>query len=138
TVPAETTTGLKDAISNNLSDNVEAYYSQSIATDLSNIVGAAEIVGLLVAAIVLYVMLRSLLTAALPLMTALIGVGITTMVTQALAGVIEMHQVSPILGVMLGLAVGIDYTLFVVNRHRTQLRRGYSVDESIGLAVGTS
>ncbi|MGO1622853.1 MMPL family transporter [Flaviflexus sp.] len=138
TVPAETTTGLKDAISNNLSDNVEAYYSQSIATDLSNIVGAAEIIGLLVAAIVLYVMLRSLLTAALPLMTALIGVGITTMVTQALAGVIEMHQVSPILGVMLGLAVGIDYTLFVVNRHRTQLRRGYSVDESIGLAVGTS
>lgn len=137
-VTTETKSGLQDAIDTALGDTVEVYYSQSIDSDLSNIVGPAEVIGLLVAAIVLFVMLRTVVTAALPILTALVGVGITVMVTMGLAGFIEMHQISPILGIMLGLAVGIDYTLFVVNRHRLQLMRGHSVDDSIGLAVGTS
>lgn len=137
-VTTETRDALVDTINANIGDNVLVYYSQSIATNLSNIFGPAEAIGLLVAAIVLGVMLRSFLPAALPIVTALVGVAITVMVTQALASVIEMHQISPILGIMLGLAVGIDYTLFVVNRHREQLRRGHEMDDSIGLAVGTS
>ena len=137
-VTSETKMGLMDAIDSHLGESVEVHYSQSIDADLSNIVGAAEVIGLIVAAIVLFVMLRTVITAALPILTALIGVAITVMVSMGLAGFIEMHQISPILGIMLGLAVGIDYTLFVVNRHRQQLARGHSIDESIGLAVGTS
>ena len=49
-----------------------------------------------------------------------------------------MASVTPVLGVMLGLAVGIDYSLFIINRHRRQLRHGVELRESIGLANGTS
>ena len=56
----------------------------------------------------------------------------------SLSGVVEMASVTPVLGVMLGLAVGIDYALFIVNRHRRQLMDGYGVRESIALATGTS
>ncbi|WP_054953471.1 MMPL family transporter [Flaviflexus massiliensis] len=137
-VTSETRDGLRAAIDQAGDSGVLIYYSQAIASDISNIFGPTEAIGLLVAAIVLLVMLRAILPATLPILTALVGVGITVMITQALAGVIEMHQISPILGIMLGLAVGIDYTLFVVNRHRRQLLRGYQIDDSIGLAVGTS
>ncbi|WP_182353368.1 MMPL family transporter [Flaviflexus huanghaiensis] len=136
-VTSETKASLQDAISSSL-DTVTVYFSQWIDTDVSNIVGPAEVIGLFVAAIVLFVMLRTVITAALPILTALVGVGITVMMSMGIAGFVDMHQISPILGIMLGLAVGIDYTLFVVNRHRQQLRQSFSIDESIGLAVGTS
>src|SRR5690606_1889231 len=45
---------------------------------------------------------------------------------------------SSVLGVMLGLAVGIDYSLFIINRHRKQLRAGIELHESVGLANGTA
>jgi RND superfamily putative drug exporter len=56
----------------------------------------------------------------------------------ALAAVVESTTTTPILGVMLGLAVGIDYSLFILNRHRRQLKSGMPVAESIALANGTS
>jgi putative drug exporter of the RND superfamily len=56
----------------------------------------------------------------------------------ALASVIDMTSTTPVLGVMLGLAVGIDYALFILNRHRRQLKAGVEMRESIGLATGTS
>lgn len=136
-VTGETKEDLQEAISSSLS-TVDVYFSQAIDTDVSNVVGPAEVIGLFVAAIVLFAMLRTIITAALPILTALVGVGITVMLSMGIAGFVDMHQISPILGIMLGLAVGIDYTLFVVNRHRQQLMEGYSVDDSIGLAVGTS
>jgi RND superfamily putative drug exporter len=49
-----------------------------------------------------------------------------------------MLSVTPVLGIMLGLAVGIDYSLFILNRHRRQLRDGVELEESIGLANGTA
>ncbi len=92
----------------------------------------------MVAAIVLLIMLGTLIGAALPIVTAVTGVGIGVLGALSLAGVVDMVSVTPVLGVMLGLAVGIDYALFVVNRHRRQLREGYEVQESIALANGTS
>ncbi len=56
----------------------------------------------------------------------------------SLSGVVEMSSVTPVLGLMLGLAVGIDYSLFIVNRHRRQLKQGDELHESIALANGTS
>ncbi|WHF24865.1 MMPL family transporter [Kocuria rhizophila] len=49
-----------------------------------------------------------------------------------------MNSTTPALGSMLGLAVGIDYSLFILNRHRNNLRRGMGMHESIALATGTS
>ena len=66
-------------------------------------------------------MLGTLIAAGLPLLMAVIGVGVGVGITFALSGLFEMSSISPMLALMLGLAVGIDYSLFIVNRHRTQL-----------------
>src|SRR5699024_6426337 len=76
--------------------------------------------------------------AGLPILNALIGVAISALGALSLSSVVDMVSVTPILGVMLGLAVGIDYSLFIINRHRQQLKDGFELEESIGLANGTS
>src|SRR5699024_3362963 len=91
-----------------------------------------------VAAVVLLVMLGSLVAAGLPILNALVGVAISALGALSLSSVVDMVSVTPILGVMLGLAVGIDYSLFIINRHRQQLKDGFELEESIGLANGTS
>lgn len=113
-------------------------FGTDIAQGIPEIFGVGEAVGLLFAAIVLIVMLGSLVAAALPIVTALLGVGVGVTASLAFSGVVDMASVTPVLGVMLGLAVGIDYSLFIVNRHRKQVLAGVPVKESIGLATGTS
>jgi putative drug exporter of the RND superfamily len=113
-------------------------YSQEIVQDVSSLFGTAEILGIAVAAAVLIIMLGTLIAAGLPLLMAIIGVGVGVGGTMALTGVIEMSSISPMLALMLGLAVGIDYSLFIVNRHRQQLLSGMAMRESIAKATGTS
>ncbi|MDO5635339.1 MAG: MMPL family transporter, partial [Micrococcus sp.] len=117
---------------------VEVYPTQDLTQSVPDIVGPAEIVGLVVAAITLLIMLGTFAAAGLPLLNALIGVGVGVSAALAFSGTMEMMSVTPVLGIMLGLAVGIDYALFIVNRHRQQLKTGMEVRESIGLANGTS
>ncbi|GAA1724112.1 MMPL family transporter [Isoptericola hypogeus] len=119
-------------------DGVQVDFGSDIAQETPSVVGPGEIVGLVVAAIVLVVMLGTLIGAGLPLLTALIGVGVAALGALAFSGVVQMSSVTPVLGLMLGLAVGIDYALFIVNRHRHQLKEGYEVRESVALANGTS
>ena len=119
-------------------DGVEIAFSTEIAQGVPQILGVGEIVGVAIAGIVLLVMLGSLLAASLPIVTAIVGVAIGVLGTLSLSGAIQMASVTPVLGVMLGLAVGIDYSLFIINRHRKQLREGAAVVESIGLANGTA
>ncbi|KPN16274.1 MMPL family transporter [Arthrobacter sp. Edens01] len=119
-------------------EGVSTDFSTDIAQGIPSIVGIGEVIGLIVAAVVLIIMLGTLIGAGLPLLSALIGVGIGALGALAFSGVVEMISVTPVLGLMLGLAVGIDYTLFIVNRHRRQLKQGYDVEESIALANGTS
>jgi putative drug exporter of the RND superfamily len=113
-------------------------FGDDIAFSMPHLFGPAEAIGLMVAAAVLVIMLRTLVGAGLPIVTALVGVGVATLTAMSLSGVLDMVSVTPILGLMLGLAVGIDYSLFIVNRHRRQLKHGIEVPESIGLANGTS
>lgn len=119
-------------------DGVEVAFSTELAQGVPEILGVGEIVGVAFAAVVLLVMLGSVLAAALPLVTAIVGVGIAALGTLAFSGVVQMASVTPVLGVMLGLAVGIDYSLFIINRHRKQVLEGADVRESIGLANGTA
>ena len=113
-------------------------FADDIAMELPSLVSKAEVIGVIVAGIVLVVMLGTLIGAGLPILTALIGVGIATLTTMSLSGVLEIADITPILGLMLGLAVGIDYALFIVNRHRRQLKQRMELSESIGLANGTA
>ncbi|QNE45733.1 MMPL family transporter [Glaciihabitans sp. INWT7] len=119
-------------------DGVKVYVSQDIAQGVPSILGPGEVVGVIVAAIVLMVMLGTLIGAALPLLSAGVGLGAATLGAMAFSGIVEFNSVTVVLGVMLGLAVGIDYSLFILNRHRTQLKQGMPLHESIGLANGTS
>jgi RND superfamily putative drug exporter len=119
-------------------DGIQVEVSKEFTNDISSLMGVGELIGLLIAAIVLFLMLGSLIAAGLPVISAVLGVGIAVTATMALASVFEMNSTTPMLGVMLGLAVGIDYSLFILNRHIKQLKAGVELNESIGLSTGTS
>ena len=137
-IPPEMMAAIK-SVAGELNDaGVETTLSKELTDDISSIFGPGEIVGLVVAAIVLIVMLGTLVAAGLPLLMALVGVGVGLTGAMALSTFVEMQSVTPALALMLGLAVGIDYSLFLINRHRQQLLHGMPVRDSIALAVGTS
>ncbi|MFD4998175.1 MMPL family transporter [Streptomyces buecherae] len=100
--------------------------------------GTAEIVGLAAAAIVLLFTFGSLAAAGLPLLTAVVGVAVSLFGIVLLAGPLGLSADTLTLGMMLGLAVGIDYALFVVSRYREERGRGLAPQEAAGVAVGTA
>ncbi|MBF4627242.1 MMPL family transporter [Curtobacterium flaccumfaciens] len=137
-VPADTKTAIADDAESADIQGVNVYVSNDIAQGVPSILGPGEIGGVIIAAIVLLLMLRTVIGAAVPLVSAVLGVGVASLTALSFSSVVEFISVTPVLGVMLGLAVGIDYSLFILNRHRTQLKQGMQVHESIGLANGTS
>ncbi|WP_314613303.1 MMPL family transporter [Streptomyces stackebrandtii] len=100
--------------------------------------GAGEIVGVIIAGIVLVITFGSLVAAGLPLLTAIIGVGIGVSSISALANVLDLGSTTSTLAMMIGLAVGIDYALFIVSRYRAELADGREKEDAAGRAVGTA
>ncbi|MGW6359127.1 MMPL family transporter [Streptomyces sp. NPDC055092] len=100
--------------------------------------GATEIIGVAIAAVVLVITFGSLVAAGLPLLTALIGVGIGVSSITALANALDLGTTTSTLAMMIGLAVGIDYALFIVSRFRAELAEGRDREEAAGRAVGTA
>ncbi len=100
--------------------------------------GAAEAMGIVIALVVLVITFGSLLVAGMPLLTALIGVGIGIAGITTLTGFIDLGSTTPILATMLGLAVGIDYALFIVSRYRHEIHVGRDPEEAAARAVGTA
>ncbi|MEU5219610.1 MMPL family transporter [Streptomyces sp. NPDC020807] len=100
--------------------------------------GAGEIVGVVIAGIVLVITFGSLVAAGLPLLTAVIGVGIGVSSITALANALDLGNTTSTLAMMIGLAVGIDYALFIVSRYRAELADGREKEEAAGRAVGTA
>ncbi|MEV0035868.1 MMPL family transporter [Streptomyces sp. NPDC050804] len=100
--------------------------------------GATEIIGVAIAAVVLVITFGSLIAAGLPLLTALIGVGVGISTITALANVLDLGSTTSTLAMMIGLAVGIDYALFIVSRYRAELAEGREREEAAGRAVGTA
>ncbi|MFF5634541.1 MMPL family transporter [Streptomyces sp. NPDC012825] len=98
----------------------------------------AEAVGVAVAAVVLFLAFGSLAASALPIATALVSVGIAYSGIVLLGHVMTVADFAPMLGMLVGLGVGIDYALFIVTRHRRGLKRGLSVAEAAEAAVATT
>jgi RND superfamily putative drug exporter len=98
----------------------------------------AEGIGIAVAAVVLILTFGSLLAAGLPLITALVGVSLGMAGVAIASGFTDVSSSTGTLATMLGLAVGIDYALFIVSRYRQELAAGRSRDEAAGRAVGTA
>jgi RND superfamily putative drug exporter len=100
--------------------------------------GLGELIGLLVAALILFIAFGSVIATALPLGTAVLGLAIGVSSMSLIANVIDIPSWAPVLGAMVGLGVGIDYALFIVTRHRDYLARGVPVEESVGSALATA
>lgn len=100
--------------------------------------GSTEVIGIAIAAVVLVITFGSLIAAGLPLLTALIGVGIGVSTITALANALDLGTTTSTLAMMIGLAVGIDYALFIVSRYRAELAEGREREEAAGRAVGTA
>ncbi|MDX3570551.1 MMPL family transporter [Streptomyces sp. ID05-47C] len=100
--------------------------------------GTTELIGVSVAAVVLVLALGSLVAAGLSLLTALSGVAIAFGLVSALAVPLGLTSTVAILALMLGLAVGIDYALFVTSRYRDESARGSELEEAAGRAVSTA
>jgi RND superfamily putative drug exporter len=106
--------------------------------EVSELLGPGEIAGLLIALVVLVVTLGSLVAAGLPIVTAIVAVGVSMAGLFSLSRTIELSNTAPTLAVMLGLAVGIDYSLFIVNRYRTFVKEGYGLRDAAGRALATA
>ena len=102
--------------------------------------GVAEILGLALAAVVLFITLGSLVAAGLPLLTAVTGIGISVGLIVAATGFLDLSSLSFILALMIGLGVSIDYALFIISRYQGELTDnvGLALDEAAGRAVGTA
>jgi RND superfamily putative drug exporter len=101
-------------------------------------IGATEVIGVAVAAVVLVVTFGSLVAAGMTLLTALLGVLAGMAGLFLVTAFVDVSSTAPILALMLGLAVGIDYALFISSRHRTQLAEGMDPKESVGRATATA
>ncbi|MFF7245615.1 MMPL family transporter [Embleya sp. NPDC008237] len=97
-----------------------------------------EVLGLVIALIILLITFGAIVAAGVPIVTAIIGVVIALMGVTALASVVNIASASTTVALMLGLSCGIDYGLFILFRHRNNLISGMAVEESAALALGTA
>jgi RND superfamily putative drug exporter len=113
-------------------------FGGSLYQDMEYGITPTEILGVIVAGVVLLITFGSLLAAGMPLLTAIAAVGVTMGGVLGIAAFTPISSATPLLALMIGLAVGIDYGLFLLSRHRQQLARGMEPHESAGSAVGTA
>ena len=135
-VPAD-----KDALERAVSDLRDAGLTAVAGGDATadtEMSHSAEVVGILIALVVLAITFGSLVAAGMPLLTAIVGVGTGLLGVTTLTGFIDLSSVTPALASMLGLAVGIDYALFIMSRFKHEVNEGHPHDEAAGVAVGTA
>src|SRR4051794_9505395 len=110
-------------------------YSSLSATSGSRV---GEVIGLLIAFGVLAITFTSFIAAGMPLLTAILGVVATVSGVALTSHITTMSSTSPTLAEMLGLAVGIDYSLFILSRHPAQLADGGPIVQAIPRALSTA
>ncbi len=138
-ISEDTTAAIKDVVQNARNTGLQVEMGGDIVRQTpSDIVGVGEAGGLMVALLVLCVTLGSLVAAGLPIVTALTAVAVSMAGLFSLSQVIDISATTPVLAIMLGLAVGIDYSLFIINRYRTYLAEGYEYEKAAAHAIGTA
>jgi putative drug exporter of the RND superfamily len=111
---------------------------QAIEQTEQTSLGVSTTVGVLAAAVVLFIAFGSLLAMLLPIVTAIAGVGGGLMAITPLTHAMNVVDFAPILGALIGLGVGIDYALFIVTRHRRGLQSGLTPEQAAVKAIDTS
>lgn len=100
--------------------------------------GTSELLGIAVAGVVLLITFGSMVAAGLPILSALVGVALGTLGIQIATAFTDIGTTTPVLATMIGLAVGIDYTLFILSRYRSELKRQATREDAVAMAVGTA
>jgi RND superfamily putative drug exporter len=132
-------TAVKEAMKPVQADGVQVAYSGSVYPGWNPPVSELpEVIGLIIAFIVLMIVFGAFAAAGLPILGAILGVAITLMGITAISSVLSIASASTTVALMLGLSCGIDYGLFVLSRHRTNLLNGMTPEESVPLAMGTA
>ena len=133
-----TLTALEDVMAEAREDGLVVEANGPGATAFGEPGAASEGVGLAVALVVLVLTFGSLVAAGMPLLHAVFGVAVGLSAVTSMTAFLEIDQSAPILASMIGLAVGIDYTLFILARYRTELHHTDDRQEAVGIAVGTA
>ncbi|WP_432972378.1 MMPL family transporter [Dactylosporangium sp. CA-233914] len=118
-------------------DGVQVEFSGAVTQGTAE-GGGTELLGVAIAALVLAITFGAMVAAGLPLLTAVLGVAVGMLGIQIATGFFDLNASTSALTTMLGLAVGIDYALFVVSRYRHELAAGRDGEEAAGRAVGTA
>ncbi|MFD7023468.1 MMPL family transporter [Promicromonospora sukumoe] len=130
--------GIADDLAAAVGDGARVYTGGDAFANRIPGLSATEMIGLVIALVVLLLMFRSLVAAVMPLFTAVLGVGVSVALVYLGTLFVPVSSTAPMLAVMIGLAVGIDYALFLLSRHRDQLAEGLPVAESIARATATA
>ncbi|PPF89211.1 MMPL family transporter [Subtercola sp. Z020] len=137
-IPASTIDAVQATRSLAADAGIRVEFGGQVFQDNTVGISPSEGLGVLFAAVVLFITFGSLLAAGLPLLSAIIGVGISIGAVTLATAFASISSTAPLLAVMIGLAVGIDYALFILSRHRTQLAQGQEPEESAAQAVATA
>lgn len=138
-VPAEQARAVVDTAKAAAGDHLRVELGGSaIALTEAPAAHLSEAIGVAVAAVVLFLAFGSLAACMLPIATALVSVGTAYAGIVLLGHLMTVADFAPMLGMLIGLGVGIDYALFIVTRHRRGLRRGLTVPEAARQAVATT
>lgn len=119
-------------------DVVEFHAGGTIYSPPQPSIKPTEVIGAVVALLVLAITFGSLVAAGIPMIGAMVGAAFTIGSAMALTHFLDVSPSTPLFAIMIGVAVGIDYALFLVSRHRQQLADGYAPEESAGLALATA
>jgi RND superfamily putative drug exporter len=143
---AATATELTDAAHDGLADATQRARDAGLVVEAGGdaveieqaMNGTGEQLGILLSAVVLLVTFGSLVAAGMPLLTAVVGVGLGISAITALGSTLGLSSTTSTLALMIGLAVGIDYALFIVSRYRSEVGEGRERADAAGRAVGTA
>ncbi|WP_223690159.1 MMPL family transporter [Leifsonia poae] len=141
TVPQSTKTDLTDegaALQKQLAPGAQVAVGGSLFSQSLPTLSVTELLGVGIALVVLILTFGSFLAAGMPLLTALLGVGLSMALIYVATLFGPISSTTPLLALMLGLAVGIDYSLFVISRHQSQLKAGVDPEESAARSVATA
>jgi RND superfamily putative drug exporter len=135
----DVTTAVADRVNEARKDGLQVEMGGDVISKTpGEILGVGEVAGVALALVVLVVTLGSLTAAGMPIVTALVAVGASISGLFALSRVVEIGATTPVLAVMLGLAVGIDYSLFIVSKYRSYLLQGFDYKTAAARSIGTA
>lgn len=135
----ETIQSIQDVVDDARKDGLQVEMGGDVAQRApGEILGVGEVGGVMLALVVLTMTLGSLIAAGMPIIIALVAVAVSMAGLFSLSQVMTISSTTPVLGVMLGLAVGIDYSLFIINRYRTYVLEGFSYRDAAAHAIGTA